>query len=71
MVGKEKDLDELMEQMNHDKPIVNLVRNIAGKCVPISALMLREVMTRAEAATSEEEGERILRGFFIDVIRGR
>ncbi len=71
MADKEKDLDELMEHMRQDKAIVNLVRDVAGKYVPISALMLREVMTRIEAATSKEEGERMLTDFFMDVIQGK
>ncbi len=71
MADEEEYLDGLMELMKQEKMMENFIREVVGKCVPVSALMLREVMIRAQAAISKEERERILKNFLTDVIRGK
>lgn len=71
MTGKERYLDELMEEMKEEKETMALIRDLTGEYVPISAPMLREVMRRSEAAESKEEGDRILEDFFNQVVQGK
>ncbi len=71
MAEKESYLDQLMEQMRREKAMMNLFRDLSRNSVPISALMLRDIMKRVESAESKEEGEQMLRKFFRDVIQGK
>ncbi len=62
-------LDYLMEEMKDEQLRILLASDDAEKYVPVSSLMLREIIQRADAASSEEEGNQIVAEFMKNVIQ--